>query len=93
VRFARPTIATTEPQYASVVVYPNPATEVVHIVAPGTSIRSVHVLRSTGTLVSAYQPLLPVEALDLQVAQLPSGLYFLRIETEVGVTTHKCVIE
>jgi hypothetical protein len=93
VRFARPTIATTEPQYAPVVVYPNPATEVVHIVAPGTSIRSVHVLRSTGTLVSAYQPLLPVEALDLQVAQLPSGLYFLRIETEVGVTTHKCVIE
>lgn len=93
VRFVKPIVATTEPQNAPVVVFPNPAAEVVHIIAPGTLIQSVQVLRSTGTLVSAYQPLLPVEALDLQVAQLPSGLYFLRIETALGATTQKCMIE
>jgi hypothetical protein len=93
IRFAKTTIATQEPETSSVVVYPNPATNVVHIVASGTLIRSVQVMRSTGTLLSTHQSTLPALALDINVAQLAPGLYFLRIETESGVTIQKCIVE
>ena len=93
VRFAKTTINTQEPGTSSVVVYPNPASNVVHILASGTLIRSVQVMRSTGALVSTHQPALPTDVLDLDVAQLSAGLYFLRIETESGATIQKCIID
>lgn len=93
VRFAKTTINTQEPGTSSVVVYPNPASNVVHILASETLIRSVQVMRSTGALVSTHQPVLPTDVLDLDVAQLSAGLYFLRIETESGATIQKCIID
>ncbi|GAB4318970.1 MAG: hypothetical protein Kow00127_11070 [Bacteroidales bacterium] len=73
----------------AVLVYPNPATDYIHIQADNP-VRFAELVTVTGQVVSR------VEAngseLTIPTGNLDRGLYFVRIETEAGSVTHKITI-
>ena len=70
--------------------YPNPATDRLNIVA-GKSMTSITVLNSLGKTVYLANP--DSRQLTLNLDEYKSGIYFVRIETEGVITTHKIVVE
>lgn len=79
------------PEAASFNIYPNPANDRIYISGKGThSASKVNVFDAFGRRV------LPEELINgdhsLDVSQLPSGIYFIRIETAGSVSAHRVVI-
>jgi len=70
-------------------VYPNPAIETLNI--DGADIQKVVMMNSRGQVV--YQNDSPLNINSIDVKQLQSGIYILRIETSYGVKTGKIVVE
>lgn len=85
-------VAQASPPGDSIEVYPNPATGMVTIVSGGTSILGVQVLNVLGTEVVSL-PVLRESAMTVDLSKLPSGTYFLEIETEEGTVLRKVVRE
>jgi hypothetical protein len=71
-------------------VFPNPATELVTVNSP-YEISSIRVLNNAGQSVADYE----VNAVSYQidVSNLQSGIYFIRIETEEGQTLQKIAVK
>ncbi len=84
----------SEPVIASdsIAVYPNPASGVVTIRSAGTRILGVRVLNILGTEVLTI-PRGYNSELHLDVSQLPSGTYFLEVETMDGMILRKITRE
>jgi hypothetical protein len=76
----------------SLSIYPNPASEVVTIISGGTSIQGVSVLNVLGENV-LNMPNLRESDITLDVSELPSGTYFVHIETANGSVLRKVVIQ
>ncbi|MBL4662263.1 MAG: T9SS type A sorting domain-containing protein [Flavobacteriaceae bacterium] len=73
----------------SINIYPNPVTDILTIDVSNSSITALYVYDSLGKLVlqkgrGFYQ---------LDVSSLPTGLFFLQLETDRGVFTHKIIKE
>ncbi len=84
-------VVQTEPPNDTIEVYPNPATGTVTILAGGTSILGITVLNVLGENVLDV-PNQYASDLMLDLSNLPSGTYFLRIQTANGRVLRKTVI-
>jgi photosystem II stability/assembly factor-like uncharacterized protein len=80
------------PPSDTIAVYPNPATETVTILAGGTSIYGVSVMNVLGENVLD-MPNLRESDITLDLSKIPSGTYFLQIETGNGSVLRKVVIQ
>jgi hypothetical protein len=76
----------------SIEVYPNPAAGIVTILSGGTSILGVSILNVLGEAVLDI-PNLRESDITLDISKLPSGTYFLRIQTSNGSVLRKVVRE
>ncbi|AUD06361.1 T9SS type A sorting domain-containing protein [Spirosoma pollinicola] len=91
-RFDMGTVTATEPALADVIVSPNPAQTTLTVSfsrLPSTSTELI-LLNTTGHSVVRKVVNSVKETID--VAQLPTGLYILRIQNETGTQTKKIVI-
>jgi len=70
--------------------YPNPATDRLNIVAD-RSMSNVRLMNTTGQTVYSSSP--DSKQVTLNLAGFNSGIYFVRIETEGVITTHKIVLK
>ena len=75
-------------QRSSVTLYPNPARDRVTVRAE--QMRSVELLSLVGQTLMRREAKSPAVTLDLQ--RLPKGVYFVRVETEIGVGIEKLVL-
>jgi Secretion system C-terminal sorting domain len=76
----------------TIVVYPNPAMGTVTILAGGTSIFAVSVLNVLGEDVLDV-PNVRESEITLDLSKIPSGTYFLQIQTSSGMQLRKIAIE
>ena len=74
----------------TIAIYPNPASGAVTIFAGGTSIYGVRVRNVLGEDVMDI-PNVRESELSIDLSKLPSGTYFLQIETEIGVALRKVI--
>ncbi|GAB3802832.1 hypothetical protein GCM10028819_31740 [Spirosoma humi] len=91
-RFDMGTVTATEPAFADLMVYPNPAQTTLTVTlgrvpAPGTELELINI---TGQSVLRRQVNTVKEVIN--VANLPAGQYILRIKNETGVQTKKVVV-
>lgn len=74
-----------EENQISIAVYPNPATNFIHVVTcNGTS---VQIFNSVGQLV------LTTEETDINVSELSKGVYFVRVNINENIATQRLIIE
>ena len=73
---------------ADILIMPNPASDYVNIIAK-TSITQLQVLNAKGQVLQTIKPL--ANSYKLHVNAMPSGEYFLRIETNDGVVNKKFI--
>ena len=76
----------------TIAIYPNPATGTVTILSGGISLLGVNVLNVLGEDVLD-MPNLRESDITLDVSKLPSGTYFVQIETANGSVLRKVVIQ
>ena len=77
----------------SIVLYPNPVKNVLHITVETDnylSLQGVEITDLAGRIIVNY-PLLIVNYID--VSHLPQGIYFLKIQTDKGIVTKKFINE
>ena len=72
-----------------VMVYPNPANDVLRVKTNGT-LTSVKMLNSVGQLIFAEEADTPNMQID--ISSYESGVYFIQVNTKVGTTTQKIVV-
>ena len=72
-------------------VYPNPASNFLNI-SDLNNVQHIDILSLTGITIwsSSYSG---EESVIIPVSGLPRGLYFIRVQTSVGITTNKIIIE
>jgi arabinogalactan endo-1,4-beta-galactosidase len=68
-------------------VYPNPANDILYVKSSGESIKNVKIYNANGVLVRNHSEDLQLQSINISV--LPSGLYFLRINGEKTVKFQK----
>jgi hypothetical protein len=69
----------------AITIYPNPATNMLHIQRGNSSISLVRILSITG------QTLLQTQQADIDITMLPAGTYFVHIMADGNLSTHKLV--
>jgi hypothetical protein len=73
-----------------VAVYPNPAKDVLRVKSNG-DLQHVRLMNSIGQIVFDQQ--MSTSNMQINVGSYDAGVYFIQIETEVGTTTQKIIIE
>ena len=74
-----------EENQISIAVYPNPTTDFVHVVTCNGA--SVQMFNAVGQLV------LSTEETDINVSELPKGVYFVRVDLNGNIATQRLIIE
>ncbi|HRO42737.1 MAG TPA: T9SS type A sorting domain-containing protein [Flavipsychrobacter sp.] len=87
-----PTIVPTVLPDYQVAIYPNPASDVVTVTAPGI-IKAVAIYNYTGKEVFNSQLTGNHRKIIINTEEFPNGLYLVRITTQNGSTTKKLVIQ
>jgi glutamine cyclotransferase len=72
-------------------VYPNPVDQMIFV--KGTAIRAIELIQPTGQVVLRHTLVQPGQATELDVSQLSSGIYFLRVTTADGVQHQKVLLK
>jgi PKD repeat protein len=74
---------------------PNPASTFINLSISGENVNSIHLLNVIGAEITELQKQLMQEASTtrLELPDLSSGIYFLRIETNNGFITRKFIVE
>jgi hypothetical protein len=87
-------VVSEEPQASdSIEIYPNPSLGLVTILAGGTNVLGVSVMNVLGSETGAGVRGPGSGKVDLDLSKLPSGTYFLQIETAKGTVMRKVVRE
>lgn len=79
------------PVATEVKLYPNPATTSCTIVCD--SMRSVSLMDSRGTLLNTFTPSDSICHINLQGLGLPSGIYFVQVQTADSLCTQKLIVK
>ena len=74
-----------EENQISIAVYPNPATDFIHVVTCNGA--SVQMFNAVG------QQVLSTEETDINVSELPRGVYFVRVNLNGNIATQRLIIE
>lgn len=72
-------------------IYPNPANDVVTINSKGGNVNGVKIYDVTGRMV--YQEVANVTKLNINVSNLPKGMYIINVTTQNGENVEKLIIE
>jgi hypothetical protein len=75
-----------------IVVYPNPTAETININSINNSINVVSVYSIDGKLVATYRNPLTSDSYSIDVQNLATGIYTLKVETNNGSFTKKIII-
>lgn len=75
----------SEDESDAVVIYPNPATDFIHVVTCNGA--SVQMFNAVG------QQVLSTEETDINVSELSKGVYFVRVNLNGNITTQRLIIE
>uniref|UniRef100_UPI00356A3475 T9SS type A sorting domain-containing protein n=1 Tax=Seonamhaeicola sp. TaxID=1912245 RepID=UPI00356A3475 len=76
----------------SISLYPNPVSNTLNIKVPyGNTITKVRISNSLGQLIMEDNA--PKTSIDLEGLRIKNGIYFVRIESSLGVTTKKIIKE
>jgi len=88
------TVNTSEPKINSIVIYPNPATDRINIKSNEISkINRIEMLNTIGKTVRVIDnPTSSYNEVSLKVADLPSGIYFVRVLGEGNTQTMRVLI-
>ncbi len=88
------TVNVNEPKSHAIFIYPNPATDRIYIKSDEISkISRVELLNTIGSVIRVIEnPVTTVNELSLKVADLPSGLYFVRVLSEGNMQTMRVLI-
>ncbi len=73
-----------------VIAYPNPANEYLRVTTNGT-MKNIRILNSIGQMV--YDSQMNGNEARVNISDLNTGVYFLQVETDHGVSTQKIIIE
>jgi len=71
-------------------VFPNPATDIINVITP-VEMKSISVLNSAGQVV--IDKVLNTQNFQLDVSQFESGIYYIKLETDVNSILKKVVVE
>ncbi|PVW14327.1 Ig-like domain-containing protein [Marixanthomonas spongiae] len=89
-QFKTPGILGVEEHLANLVMYPNPVNEVLHIVSPNNPLKNIVVFDVMGrSITSKIGP--GITQHQVRVSSLKTGVYFVKIETEMGTVTKKLI--
>ncbi|WP_432410639.1 T9SS type A sorting domain-containing protein [Rasiella sp. SM2506] len=83
------TLGSLENKQDTISIYPNPTEGLLHI--KSATMGTIHLLNAQGQLLRSYNTTTVETILD--ISQFTSGIYFLRVETSVGVLTCKVLKE
>ena len=72
-------------------IHPNPAKDFVNITSKNDLIRTVEIIDISGKQVKYLQA--DKEQLSIDVADLKQGVYFIKLNTAKGVSTHKLIVK
>jgi hypothetical protein len=75
-----------------IIVYPNPTTEMVNINSINNSINTVYVYSLDGKLVATYRNPMTSDSYSIDVQNLATGIYTLKVETNNGSFTKKIIV-
>ncbi|MDO5656577.1 MAG: BspA family leucine-rich repeat surface protein [Flavobacteriaceae bacterium] len=75
-------------EFSTIRVYPNPATEFIRIES-NSGIRSIEIFNANQKLVKAEKS--SVNQLTIPLSGLPIGVYFIRIQTDIGMESFKLI--
>jgi len=75
-----------------IVVYPNPTVETVHINSIHNAINSVAVYSLDGKLVATYRNPMTSDSYSINVQNLATGIYTLKVETNNGSFTKRIIV-
>ena len=84
------TVGIHENDKLGVMIYPNPATDMVHVQSDGL-IHSVELLNLIGQRIELKQ--VEGESCQFNTSNLQSGIYIVKIDTEYGVITQKVTVQ
>lgn len=70
-------------------IYPNPAQSTVNISSPDIAFQQISICNALGQILQDHHYTSPTQAATLSLAELPKGLYFLKVYTEKGVESMK----
>jgi hypothetical protein len=94
---SRTSVASVYSNKSSMVVYPNPASDKVSVMINATSSNNaqVNIIDIKGAIVKSINNKLVsgLNVMELSVADLPKGMYFVQITSNEGTSTKKLVIE
>jgi len=77
-------------------VYPNPTSNIINIKplhSGGTKIKEVNIFNAVGQMVLRYSPINKNDQIQINVAHLPKGLYFLNIHSNEGFISKKINVQ
>jgi hypothetical protein len=88
------TVSVKEPKVNSIVIYPNPATDRIYIKSNEISkISRIELMNTIGKTVRVIEnPVSSQNEISLKVADLPSGIYFVRVMGEGNTQTMRVLI-
>jgi len=72
-------------------IYPNPANDIVTIDSKSGNVNGVRIYDVTGRMV--YQEVANVTKLNINISNLPKGLYIINVTTEKGENVEKLIVE
>lgn len=79
--------------FQHVVVYPNPATNIIHInLATESNIEEIRLVNAMGMVVQAIRPVGGLQNISVSLDNFPSGVYFLQIQSEGVVHVEKFIL-
>jgi 2',3'-cyclic-nucleotide 2'-phosphodiesterase (5'-nucleotidase family) len=76
---------------SSLLVYPNPASDRIFVTTENEHIKNIQLFDMNGRLLRSI--LAPKQVQEINVAELPSNVYLLKVETNKGVRTSRIVLQ
>ncbi len=82
----------SEAATSNVIIYPNPATDVINIDLHGTKTTKISLADMQGRELKVIVPVNNTTLVSIPVQELSEGMYFVSLQTEQGIETKKIVI-
>jgi endonuclease I len=76
---------------SNLVVFPNPSNDIVYVQVNGMKVEEVNVIDMMGRSVQSFTS--DKNAVEVNVASIPAGSYFIEVVTEAGSTTRKIIVK
>lgn len=74
-------------------IWPNPATDIFTLTTGNLIPEKIEILDMVGKRVKSIEPLTGAQNLAVQVSDMQSGMYFIKIETNKGIITKKLSVK